>query len=84
MSDPAKYRTKEELEEYRNQDPIEVVRHTILENKFATEADLEAIDAKIKEQVQESVDFAEKSPYPTPDELYKDIYVQQDYPYIED
>jgi pyruvate dehydrogenase E1 component alpha subunit len=84
MSDPAKYRTKEELEEYRNQDPIELVRHTILENNYATEQELEAIDNAIKERVAESVEFAEKSPYPTPDELYKDVYVQQDYPYIQD
>jgi len=84
MSDPAKYRTKDELETYRNQDPIEVVRQTILENNFATEQDLEQIDAQIKERVNESVEFAEKSPYPTADELYKDIYAQQDYPYIQD
>ncbi|WP_094122981.1 pyruvate dehydrogenase (acetyl-transferring) E1 component subunit alpha [Hymenobacter glacialis] len=84
MSDPAKYRTKEELEDYRHRDAIEGVRHTILTNKFATEADLEAIDEKIKAQVAESVEFAENSPYPTPDELYKDVYVQEDYPYIHD
>ncbi|GAA4351469.1 pyruvate dehydrogenase (acetyl-transferring) E1 component subunit alpha [Hymenobacter saemangeumensis] len=84
MSDPAKYRTKEELEEYRNQDSIEAVRHTILSNQMATEEDLAAIDERIKAQVAESVEFAESSPYPTPDELYKDVYVQGDYPYIHD
>ena len=84
MSDPAKYRTKEELEEKRTHDSIEAVRHTILTNKLATEADLDAIDERIKAQVQESVDFAEASPYPTADELYKDVYVQEDYPYIHD
>ena len=84
MSDPAKYRTKDELEDYRSLDSIEAVRHTILSNKMATEADLEAIDEKIKAQVQESVEFAEKSDYPTADELYHDVYVQQDYPYIRD
>ncbi|WP_345113559.1 pyruvate dehydrogenase (acetyl-transferring) E1 component subunit alpha [Hymenobacter algoricola] len=84
MSDPAKYRTKEELEEYRQRDSIEAVRHTILTNGMATEADLAAIDEKIKAQVNESVEFAETSPYPTADELYKDVYVQQDYPYIRD
>ena len=84
MSDPAKYRTKEELEDYRHRDAIEGVRHTILTNRFATEADLEAIDERIKAMVQESVDFAETSPYPTPDELFKDVYVQADYPYIHD
>lgn len=82
MSDPAKYRTKEELESYRNQDPIEGVRQHILENKLATEEQLEEIDNKIKAQVQESVEFAENSPYPNPEELYTDIYVQKDYPYV--
>jgi len=84
MSDPAKYRTKEELEEYRHRDTIEAVRHTILSNNMASEEDLAAIDERIKAQVQESVDFAENSPYPTPDELFKDVYVQNDYPYIHD
>ena len=84
MSDPAKYRTKEELEDYRSKDAIESVRQTILENKFATEGDLEAIDNEIKAKVNESVEFAENSPYPTPDELYKDVYAQQDYPFIQD
>ncbi|GAB2460101.1 pyruvate dehydrogenase E1 component subunit alpha [Hymenobacter qilianensis] len=84
MSDPAKYRTKEELEDYRSRDSIEAVRHTILTNNMATEDDLNAIDEQIKAAVNESVEFAETSPYPTADELYKDVYVQQDYPYIRD
>ncbi|MDX5349024.1 MAG: pyruvate dehydrogenase (acetyl-transferring) E1 component subunit alpha [Hymenobacteraceae bacterium] len=84
MSDPAKYRTKEELEDYRNRDSIEAVRQTILEKGFATEEELDEIDAKIKQQVQESVEFAENSPFPDPEELYTDIYVQKDYPYIMD
>ncbi|MCB2410399.1 pyruvate dehydrogenase (acetyl-transferring) E1 component subunit alpha [Hymenobacter lucidus] len=84
MSDPAKYRTKEELEDYRSRDAIEQVRHTILTHNMATEEELTVIDEKIKAQVQESVEFAENSPYPTADELYKDVYVQQDYPYIRD
>ena len=84
MSDPAKYRTKEELEDYRGKDPIEGVRQTILEQGFASEQDLEQIDEQIKAQVMESVEFAETSPYPEADELYKDVYVQEDYPYIMD
>ncbi|MFQ3575705.1 MAG: pyruvate dehydrogenase (acetyl-transferring) E1 component subunit alpha [Cytophagales bacterium] len=84
MSDPAKYRSKEELEEYKNQDPIEKVKSTILEKGFATEADIEAIDAKIKVQVDESVKFAEESPYPSADEAYTDVYVQEDYPFIKE
>ena len=84
MSDPAKYRTKEELEEKRAYDSIEAVRHTILENQMATEDELTVIDERIKGEVQAAVDFAETSPYPTPDELFKDVYVQADYPYIRD
>ncbi|NML66890.1 pyruvate dehydrogenase (acetyl-transferring) E1 component subunit alpha [Hymenobacter sp. RP-2-7] len=84
MSDPAKYRTKEEVEEYRHRDTIEAVRHTILTNNFATEEELGAIDERIKAQVQESVDFAENSPFPDAAELYHDVYVQNDYPYIHD
>ena len=81
MSDPAKYRTKEELESYKLQDPIEQVRAVILKNKYASEADLEAIDARIKVVVDESVKFAEESPFPDPSEAYKDVYVQTDYPF---
>lgn len=84
MSDPAKYRTKEEVEEYRHRDTIEAVRHTILTHSMATEEELAAIDERIKGQVQESVDFAENSPYPDAAELYHDVYVQNDYPYIHD
>lgn len=84
MSDPAKYRTKEELEDYKAQDPIEKVKKVILEEKYASEEDLKDIDKKIKDRVLESVKFAEESPYPTVDEVYKDVYVQQDYPYTQD
>jgi pyruvate dehydrogenase E1 component alpha subunit len=84
MSDPAKYRTKEEVEEYKQRDPIEVVRKTILERKYATEQDLEAIDKRLVDVVEESVKFAEESNYPNPAEALKDIYAQQDYPYITD
>jgi pyruvate dehydrogenase E1 component alpha subunit len=84
MSDPQKYRSKEEVEEYKQRDPIEVVRQTILEKKFATEKDLDAIDQKILGQVEESVKFAEESPYPDPSEALTDIYVQTDYPFAID
>ncbi len=82
MSDPAKYRPKEEVEEYKGRDPIEVVRRTLLAKKFATEKDLEAIDQSILAIVEESVKFAEESNYPDPSEATKDVYAQQDYPYI--
>ncbi len=84
ISDPQKYRTKEEVEEYKEQDPINKVRHTILENNFATEADLNAIDAKINAVVEESVRFAEESPWPDDSEVLKDVYIDQNYPFIVD
>src|SRR6478609_4799597 len=84
MSDPQKYRTKEEVEEYKQRDPIEQVRKTILDKKFANEKDLEAIDQRIVEKVEASVKFAEESGYPDPSEALTDIYMQADYPFAID
>jgi len=84
MSDPSKYRTKEELELYKQQDPIEHVRGVLLSNGFASEADLEKIEENIKQIVNECVTFAEESPYPSVDEVYKDVYADENYPYIID
>src|SRR5687767_1147194 len=84
MSDPGKYRTKDEVEQYKQRDPIEVVRQTILTKKFATEQELDAIDQKIVGQVDESVKFAEESNFPDPSEALTDVYVQSDYPFIMD
>ncbi|MBS1568183.1 MAG: pyruvate dehydrogenase (acetyl-transferring) E1 component subunit alpha [Bacteroidetes bacterium] len=84
MSDPAKYRTKEEVEEYKRRDPLEDVRGKLIGNKWATEAELEKMDAAVKQEVEEAVVFAEQSPHPAPEELYKDVYTQQDYPFIKD
>ncbi len=84
MSDPAKYRTKDEVQEYKDRDPIEQVRATILKKKYATEDELKEIDTKIKANVAESVKFAEESAYPDPSEAFKDVYVQEDYPFITD
>lgn len=84
MSDPAKYRTKEEVENYKSQDPIEKVLKTITDKKYATAEQIEEINKRVTDIVEDSVKFAEESPYPTIDELYKDVYVQSDYPYILD
>ncbi len=75
ISDPQKYRSKEEVEEYKEQDPINKVIKTILENNFAAQSDLDAIDAKIHEIVEESVRFAEESPFPDDSEVLKDVYM---------
>jgi pyruvate dehydrogenase E1 component alpha subunit len=82
MSDPAKYRTKDELEEYKAKDPIETVREVVLKEKYADQAWIEEVEGKIKQIVDDAVKFAEESPFPDASELYKDVYVQQDYPYV--
>jgi len=84
MSDPAKYRTKDEVDEYKAQDPISQVKDTILSKKWMTENDLKALDKKIKAEVEDCVKFAEESPSPDPKELYEDVYYQTDYPYVKD
>ena len=84
ISDPQKYRSKDEVDEYKEQDPLTRVQKTILENGFATQAELDAIDAKIMSLVDESVKFAEESPLPDEDELLKDVYIDANYPFIVD
>lgn len=84
VSDPAKYRSKDEVKEYQGKDPIKVTEKTILENGIATEEEIEEIKNKIKQEIEEALQFAEESDYPDPSELYTDNYVQEDYPFIKD
>jgi len=84
VSDPAKYRTKEELASYKALDPINITEDKILKSKIATAKEINAIKAKIKEEIEEATAFAEASPLPDPADLYKDNYIQEDYPYIRD
>ncbi|HEX2653839.1 MAG TPA: thiamine pyrophosphate-dependent enzyme, partial [Xanthobacteraceae bacterium] len=74
MSDPAKYRSKEEVQKMRTEhDPIEQVRARLISNKMADEDDLKKIDAKVRDIVNESAEFATNEPEPDPSELYTDI-----------
>ncbi len=74
MSDPAKYRSKDEVQKVRTEnDPIEKVRARILDNKFATEDELKKIDAEVRDIVADSAEFATNDPEPDPSELYTDI-----------
>ena len=82
MSDPQKYRSKEEVEEYKQRDPIEQVLATIRENELLSEAEIEAINKKVKTQVEDAVKFAEESPWPDGMDAFKDVYVQEDYPFV--
>ncbi|MGC4057763.1 MAG: pyruvate dehydrogenase (acetyl-transferring) E1 component subunit alpha [Chitinophagaceae bacterium] len=84
MSDPAKYRTKEELETYKEKDPIIEVLKVIHKNGWASETEIDAINNKVQQEVDDCVKFAEESPWPDASELYKDIYVDDTYPYITD
>ena len=75
MSDPAKYRTREEVQKMRDErDPIEAVRSILLTGKYASEDDLKSIDKEIKEVVNASAEFAKDSPEPALGELWTDIY----------
>ena len=81
MSDPAKYRTKAELGEYKKIDPIEVVKATILKEKYMTQKRLDAMEEEVEKEVADSAEFAENSPFPEVSELYTDVY-ETEYPFI--
>lgn len=77
MSDPSKYRTREEVDSVRKQrDPIDLCQARILEGGFSTEADLKNVDKEIRAVVNEAAEFAQNSPLPAPEELYTDVYVE--------
>nr|MBS0038064.1 pyruvate dehydrogenase (acetyl-transferring) E1 component subunit alpha [Saprospiraceae bacterium] len=82
VSDPAKYRSKEELKEYQDKDPLKVLESRILDNKIAGKEEIESIKKAIKEEINQAVEFAEASEYPPAEELYTDNYQQEDYPFI--
>jgi len=79
MSDPQKYRSKKEVDEYKDRDPVEVVKQTILKLGIASVKDVEAIENKVHGQIEESVKFAENSPFPDPSTALDDIYTDEDY-----
>jgi len=84
MRDPAKYRSKEEMEEYKLQDPVETTLTKLKDNFGVTDEEIEQITERVKHQVEESVKFAEESPYPDDSEVLKDVYAEDDYPFIMD
>jgi pyruvate dehydrogenase E1 component alpha subunit len=83
MSDPQKYRTREELAQYQEQDPIANLGHYAMERNLLTQAEIDDYEEKIKAEVEDSVKFAEESPFPDPSELYSDVYLT-DYPFVMD
>ncbi len=84
ISDPQKYRTKEEIDEYKSKDPIQQVLKTILDHNFASPGEISAIDKRVELIVAGSVKFAEESPFPDDSEVLKDVYADPHYPFIVD
>jgi len=75
MSDPAKYRTREEVQKIRDEsDPIEMIRKRLLDGKVASEDDIKAIEKRVRDIVTETAEFAQAGPEPDPSELWTDIY----------
>ena len=82
MSDAQKYRTKEEVEEYRKIDPITQVKDILIQNSYASDEEISVIDARVKERVLECQKFAEESPFPEISVMYDAVYEQEDYPFL--
>ena len=82
MSDAQNYRTKDEVAEYQKLDPINSVLQVIKDNNYATPDEIKEIGLAVKKQIIEVVKFAEESPLPEDKDLYADVYIQEDYPFI--
>ena len=82
VSDPAKYRTKEEVKEYKDRDPIKVLEVKLLKEKMATEEDIKNIKSDVKKEIDAAIKFAEEGEFPDASELYTDNYVEGDYPFL--
>ena len=75
MSDPAKYRTKEELNSYKLNDPIEIAAQEILKKKIASKKDLEVINKEIIQEIKDAAEYALESPFPENEELFTNVYL---------
>jgi pyruvate dehydrogenase E1 component alpha subunit len=84
VSDPGKYRSKEEVAEYKEKDPVKVLEAKIVDGGIATPEAIKAIKDMIKKEIDDAVAYAEAGEYPDPSELYTDNYMQDDYPFIKD
>jgi pyruvate dehydrogenase E1 component alpha subunit len=76
MGDPERYRKQEEVHKYQENDPIGIFRKALIRKKVATETELDMIDGKAEEEIKKAVEFAEASPEPGMEELFKDIYTE--------
>lgn len=83
VSDPARYRTKEEVQKYKDRDPVKITEANILEKNIARAETIQAIKDKIKLEIDDAIKFAEESAYPPAAALYDDNYSQKDYPFLQ-
>jgi pyruvate dehydrogenase E1 component alpha subunit len=74
MSDPAKYRSRDELEEYKTQDPIDILKKRLIHEKYLSESEYEELNLKYKKISEQAADFAEQSENPPLSDLYEDIF----------
>jgi pyruvate dehydrogenase E1 component alpha subunit len=84
VSDPAKYRTKKELNDYKEKDPVILTENQIISDKIASQKEIDAIKSKIDTEIENAYTFADESDFPLGSELYDDNYLQNDYPFIMD
>jgi pyruvate dehydrogenase E1 component alpha subunit len=82
MSDAQNYRTKDEVAEFQKRDPIGIVQKIIQDKNYANEEYFKDVDKRVKDMVAECVKFAEESDFPAADNLYKNVYSQEDYPFV--
>ena len=82
MSDAQKYRTKEEVAEYQELDPITKVLNVIKDKKYASEDEIKEINKRVKDKVSECEKFAEESDFPDKNVMYDVVYEQKDYPFL--
>ena len=81
MSDPMKYRTKEELEEYEKLDPIERINGYLLDEEIVDQDKIDESHDQVEDTIMEAIDFAEESDFPDKEDLYTDVFVEDDYPF---
>lgn len=74
MGDPERYRQKDEVKKWQEEDPIGIYRQYLLKEKVASSEELDELESKVEAETQDAIEFAESSPEPAPEELFKDIY----------
>ncbi|HZD56397.1 MAG TPA: pyruvate dehydrogenase (acetyl-transferring) E1 component subunit alpha [Anaerolineales bacterium] len=77
MGDPERYREKEEIKKWQEEDPIGIFHKYLLDEEIATKEELDDLDTQVQAEVEDAVDYAESSPDPKPDELFEDVYAEE-------